>query len=72
MPLAQVGHAPAAAGSTRTVREMKERMKPMPAAGSNGQPPAQIPERREIGDPFHGISTMALMKELFRRFNDTP
>lgn len=39
---------------------------------SNGQPPAQIPERREIGDSFHGVSTMALMKELFRRFNDTP
>lgn len=64
--------APAAAGSTRTVREMKERLKPMPAANSNGQPPAQIPERREISDPFHGVSSMALMRELFRRFNATP
>lgn len=37
---------------------------------SNGQ--AQNPERREIGDPFHGVNTMALMRELFRRFNAAP
>lgn len=35
---------------------------------SNGQSPAQIPERRELAS----YNSLELMKELFRRLNDTP
>lgn len=37
--------------------------------GADGHVGAQNPERREIGDPFHGITTMALLKEVVRRLN---
>lgn len=61
---------PAAAGCTRTVREMKERMKPgitsdVPARmSSNGQVPTpQIPDYRELT----AAPTRELVRELFRR-----
>lgn len=41
-------------------------------ASADGNVGPQNPERREIGDPFHGVNTMALMRELFRRFNAAP